>query len=116
MRNAQQIPTLRDYYRGLELPEESWHLGPEHPSLEEMAIRLVSETKQPRMLEIGVQSGGFAVPLILTMAQKGSFSYLGVDNRENTNAVPLRLIADFLRLHGVTEGVRFVEDDSTSVL
>lgn len=116
MPKPEQVPDLRQYYRDLDLPEECWHVGPEHPSLEELGIRLVTATKRRRMLEIGVQSGGFAVPVILSVAQAGPFSYLGVDNREYTNAVSLRLVADYLRLHGITDGVRFIEGDSTAVL
>jgi hypothetical protein len=116
MPEARPIPDLQHYYRGLNLPEESWHVGPEHPSLEERAIRLIAETGQGRILEIGVQSGGFAVPVILAVARAGPFSYLGVDNREYTNAVPLQLVADYLALHGLTNGIRFVEGDSTAVL
>jgi predicted O-methyltransferase YrrM len=116
MTKPQQIPDLAQYYRDLGLPEESWHVGPEHPSLNELGIRLVAATKKRRILEIGVQSGGFAVPVILSVAQAGSFSYVGVDNREYTNAVPLQLIADYLKLYGITHGVRFIEGDSTTVL
>jgi hypothetical protein len=102
MTEPRHVPNLHHYYRSLDLPEESWHVGPEHPGLEELGIRLVMGTKQRRILEIGVQSGGFAVPVVLAVAHAGSFSYLGVDNREYTNAVPLQLVADYLELRGVT--------------
>jgi predicted O-methyltransferase YrrM len=110
------IADLQQYYRDLGLADDGWHLGPEHPSLEQLGVALVTATKKRRILEIGVQAGGFAVPVILAVAQQTNFSYLGVDNREYTNAVPLKLVADYLRRHGVTEGVRLVEADSTTVL
>jgi predicted O-methyltransferase YrrM len=72
--------------------------------------------KRNRILEIGVQSGGFAVPVILAAHHGREFSYTGVDNREYTNAVPLQLISDYLRLHDVSQGIRLIEGDSTAVI
>jgi len=109
------IPTLQEYYADLGLVEDAWHVGPEHPGLEELGISLLDHGKA-RILEIGVQSGGFAVPVILATAGRPGFSYVGVDNLEYTNAVPLRLVAGYLALHGVTENVEFFEGDSARVL
>jgi spermidine synthase len=77
---------------------------------------LLAKTRRARILEIGVQSGGFAVPVILANAARSDFSYTGVDNLEYTNAVPLRLILEYLQHRGVAENVRFIEGDSSVVL
>jgi predicted O-methyltransferase YrrM len=108
--------TLEDYYARLGLPPDAWHVGPEHPSLEELGVRLLGVTRQARILEIGVQSGGFAVPVILEMANRAGFSYTGVDSLDYTNAVPLKLVAGYLASRGVTEHLRFIEGDSTAAL
>ena len=42
--------------------------------LEERAINLLSEMPRARVLEIGYQSGGFAVPVILAMRDRSDFS------------------------------------------
>jgi hypothetical protein len=116
VRHDGTIPTLQDYFRDLKLAEDAWHVGPEHPSLEDLGLALLASSPRARILEIGVQSGGFAVPVILASARRPEFSYLGVDNRQYTNAVPLTLITDYLALHGITQHVRFNEDDSSRVL
>ena len=108
--------TLAQYYRHLGLAEQSWHIGPEHPGLELFILRVLGNLAQSRTLEIGVQAGGLAVPLILGAADRPGFSYTGVDSLEYDNAVPLRLIADYLKQAGVTAPVRFIESDSTTVL
>lgn len=108
--------TLQEYYASLGLPEAAWHVGPEHPSLEELALRLLATTRQARILEIGVQSGGFAVPVVLATAHRRGFAYTGIDSLDYTNAVPLRLIADYLAARGVTQHLRFMESDSTAAL
>jgi len=108
--------TLQDYYQNLGLPEEAWHIGPEHPGLEQFALRILATLAQARTLELGVQSGGLAVPLISGAAGRPDFSYTGVDSLEYPNAVPLRLIADYLTQAGITAPARFIESDSTRVL
>lgn len=108
--------SLQQYYARLGLPEEAWHIGPEHPSIENLAIRLLATTRQARILEVGVQSGGFAVPVILSSAHRAGFSYTGVDSLDYTNAVPLRLIAEYLATRGITQNLRFIESDSTAAL
>jgi len=110
------LADLREYYAGLGLDENAWHVGPEHPALEDLGIRLLERTREKRVLEIGVQSGGFAAPVILAMAHHRSFAYTGIDNLEYTNAVPLSRIADFVRERGVTATLRLVEGESTPVL
>jgi predicted O-methyltransferase YrrM len=107
---------LGEYYRELGLPEHAWHLGPEHPDLERLALRLLDGSVSARILEIGVQSGGFAVPVIAESAGRPGFSYTGIDALQYTNAVPLRLIAGYLDRRGIRGPIRFVEADSTDVL
>jgi predicted O-methyltransferase YrrM len=108
--------TLQQYYASLGRPEEAWHVGPEHPSIEDLAIRLLATTRQARILEVGVQSGGFAVPVILASAHRSGFAYTGIDSLDYTNAVPLRLIADYLATRGITQTLQFIESDSTTGL
>jgi hypothetical protein len=69
-----------------------------------------------RILEVGVQAGGFAVPVILETSKRPGFAYTGVDNLGYTNAVPLRLVEEYLRQSGVTAPLRFIEGDSTTAL
>lgn len=108
--------TLRDYYTSLGLDEEAWHIGPEHPALEELGLALLASTRRRRILEIGVQAGGFAVPVILATAERPGFAYTGVDNLEYTNAVSLRHIVDYLAQLGVHENIQLVEGDADMVL
>ncbi len=107
---------LEEYFQHLGLPEDTWHIGPEHPGLERLALTLLARKSQTRVLELGVQAGGFAVPVILHASSWPAFSYTGVDNLEYTNAVPLRLIESYLRDNGVTAPLKFVEGDSTPVV
>ena len=108
--------TLEEYYTRLGLPREAWHIGPEHPALEQLALRLLTSMRSARILEIGVQAGGFAVPVITAAADRPRFSYVGVDNLAYSNAVPLAHVAGYLEAQGVSGGVRFVEGDSTAML
>jgi hypothetical protein len=110
------IPTLAEHYRRLGLTESAWHIGPEHPGIEELGLRVLASTGGARILELGVQSGGFAVPVILAVASEPGFSYVGVDNLAYANAVPLRLVGEYLQMRGVTAPVRLIEGDSTVVL
>jgi predicted O-methyltransferase YrrM len=109
-------PALSEYYRSRGLSEDAWHVGAEHPSLENLALDILASTRRTRILEIGVQAGGFAVPVILSSSSRAGFSYLGVDNLAYSNAVALQLISEYLRLHGLVENIRFVEGDSTPVV
>ena len=108
--------TLEEYYVSLGLPRSAWHVGPEHPALEELALRLLGSMRTARILEIGVQAGGFAVPVIAGAARRAGFSYLGVDNLAYTNAVPLAIVRGYLEGEGLARGVRFVEGDASAVL
>ncbi len=108
--------TLEEYYTRLGLPRDAWHVGPEHPALEQLALRLLASMRSARILEIGVQAGGFAVPVIMAAADRPGFSYVGVDNLAYSNAVPLAHVGGYLELRGISRNVRFVEGDSTPVL
>lgn len=105
---------IATYYSRLGLPPEAWHIGPEHPALETLGIGIAE--RLVRILELGVQSGGFAIPVVMAVHTRDGFSYTGVDNLAYDNAVRLRLIEAFLREAGVTEPLRFIESDSTAVL
>ncbi len=108
--------SLAEFYRAEGLSDDVWHVGAEHPSLENAALEILEEMTSCRILEVGVQSGGFAVPVVLAVAARRAFAYSGIDNLQFTNAVPLRLIESFLRHSGVTGPLRFVEGDSTTEL
>src|SRR5262249_28867011 len=69
-----------------------------------------------RMLEVGVQAGGFAVPGIVALHTRPTFTYTGVDKLLYTNAVPLRYVESYLRRVRVTPPLPFVEGDSTTVV
>ena len=71
---------LSAYYTALGYPASRWHIGAEHPLLEEYAIRLLATLPRARVLEVGYQAGGFAVPLILAMHARPGFTYVGVDS------------------------------------
>jgi hypothetical protein len=81
------MKTLAEYYTGLGYHPERWHIGPEHPHLEDYAIRLISQLPRGRVLEIGYQSGGFAVPLIMALQNHPGFSYVGIDNGQYATVV-----------------------------
>jgi predicted O-methyltransferase YrrM len=108
--------SLFEYYHSLGLSPSQWHVGPEHPYLEEYVIRLLHTLPAVRVLEIGYQSGGFAVPVILAMRGRSDFDYLGVDSLSYANAVHGGIIADYLKTKGVTSGFQFVESDASKFL
>lgn len=99
--------SLSEYYSSLGYAPEQWHVGPEHPRLEEFAINLLRERRGTRVLEIGYQAGGFAVPLILAMRDRPELDYLGVDSGAYENAVRGDVIASYLQESGVSTGYRF---------
>lgn len=108
--------SLAEYYQSLGFPTSKWHVGAEHPYLEQYAIRLLQTLSGGRVLEIGYQAGGFAVPVILAMQGRPDFSYLGVDSLSYGNAVRGEVIAAYLKSHGITSGVQFVETDAHEFL
>lgn len=108
------VRQLEDFYAAAGLAPECWHIGPEHPSLEQVAIEELQQRRGRRLLEIGVQAGGFAVPVIAACSQWPGFSYTGVDSHAFPNAVPFTLIEAFLATHGLT--ATFVDCDSGAFL
>ncbi|MDO8793176.1 MAG: class I SAM-dependent methyltransferase [Vicinamibacterales bacterium] len=107
---------LAQYYTDAGLPPAVWHLGPEHPALEQCVIDRLTRMTGKRVLEIGVQAGGCGVPVIDALHREPGFSYTGVDNHSYSNAVPFSVIDAFLRARGVATGVAFVESDGAAFL
>jgi CheY-like chemotaxis protein len=69
-----------------------------------------------RVLEIGYQSGGFAVPMIAAMSKLPGFEYIGVDDCSYSNAVNPKVIAEYLRSEGITEVYQFLQADADQFL
>lgn len=107
---------LADFYRGKQWPEDAWHVGPEHPALEEFVIGRLRRRSGLRVLEVGVQAGGFAVPVIAACAAMPGFRYTGLDNHGYPNAVPFSLLTEFLAGESLQAPVAFVESDGTGFL
>ena len=110
------MTTLSEYYQGLGYPGSRWHIGREHPHLEEYAIRLLHGMPRAKVLEVGYQAGGFAVPVILAMRGRPDFTYLGIDSMAYENAVGGKVIAQYLRDHDVIGCYEFVERDAGEFL
>lgn len=92
---------LTRYYleRGLDRPQ-FWH-GPEHPALEQVALRLLDARASRRVLEVGYQAGGFAAPIVASLHRAPGFHYTGLDSLAYPNAVSSDLLAGFFRRQGV---------------
>lgn len=110
------MKTLAEYYTNLGYPPELWHLGDEHPAIENYAIQLAHRLPLARVLEIGVQSGGFAVPLILAMQDHPKFSYVGIDNGAYATAVDGSVISGYLAELNLNQGYEFLTVDSDTYL
>jgi predicted O-methyltransferase YrrM len=108
--------TLPEYYESLGYPRGRWHIGNEHPHLEEHAIRLLREMPRARVLEVGYQAGGFAVPVILAMQHRPDFAYVGMDSLAYETAVEAQVIAQYLRQQGVRDCYKFVAGDAGAFL
>ena len=104
--------TLAEYYAAVGYPPARWLIGPEHPSLEDAAIHLLGSMPAARVLEIGYQAGGFAVPVILALRERQDFRYLGVDSGVYENAVPGEVIGAYLAECGVRSDYRFCTADA----
>ena len=74
------IVELRDWYLRNGVNEGEFCIGPEHPAMENLAIQLLEKKPQKRVLEIGYQSGGFAIPVISKFGRIPGFHYTGIDN------------------------------------
>jgi methyltransferase family protein len=110
------VTTLQEYYVTLGLPPSRWHIGAEHPSLEQHAIARLGRMPGARVLEIGYQSGGFAVPVILAMHARRDFSYLGVDALVYGNAVEGDVIGRYLDAQGARRCWEFRAGDAADVV
>lgn len=108
---------LSDYFASDGLPDKKWHIGPEHPLLENYAIDLLEKGgASKRVLEIGYQSGGFAVPIILYFHKDDRFRYTGIDNHSYENAVSAATIEQYLSLRGAIKRYAFHEGDASVCL
>ena len=108
--------TLAEYYANLGYPKARWHIGGEHPSLEQYAVRLLESLPSARVLEVGYQSGGFAVPVILAMRERPDFAYVGIDSLGYSTAIDGTVIARYLEEQGVTAGYEFLVGDARECL
>ncbi|MFQ5856386.1 MAG: class I SAM-dependent methyltransferase, partial [Anaerolineae bacterium] len=110
------MSTLEEYYESLGYPRSHWHIGWEHPHLEEYAIRLLQGMPRARVLELGYQAGGFAVPVILAMRERPDFVYLGIDSMAYDTAVDGKVIVQYLENQGVTGCYEFAVGDAGKFL
>jgi len=94
---------LADYYLSQGLAPERFWIGPEHPALEELALSILRERESKRVLEIGYQAGGFAVPIIYALHNLPEFHYTGIDNLGYHNSVSNELISSFLAIQRIPE-------------
>ncbi len=108
--------SLAEYYAALGYTSDQWHIGLEHPYLENYALRLIERFPRARVLEIGYQAGGFAVPVILRMKNRPDFVYVGIDNGAYANSVDSSVIADYLRSYQVACQYTFYNGDAGKIL
>lgn len=73
---------LNGWYLRNGVHEGEFCVGPEHPAMENLAISFLEGRSTKRVLEIGYQSGGFAIPIITQLAKFPGFHYTGIDNLE----------------------------------
>ncbi|MBM3779079.1 MAG: hypothetical protein FJW23_12745 [Acidimicrobiia bacterium] len=108
--------SLSAFYEQRGVPADAWHIGPEHPALENVAIDLLGRLPGRQVLEVGVQAGGFAAPVIAAARDWPGFEYTGVDNHAYANAPPFALLQAFLQERGIVAPVRFVHSDAGAFL
>jgi len=89
------------FYLGHGLTADQFWFGHEHPMLEETALRLLAGRARARVLEIGYQAGGFAVPVITALHRTPGFDYTGLDSLAYPNAISSELLTEYLTLQGV---------------
>jgi len=99
------LSNLRKFYVDQGLHDKDFHIGPEHPGLEEKALLLVKDIPAPRILEIGYQSGGFSIPMIVTLFKNQGVTYEGIDNLEFNESINSRWQPRFLEEFLEKEGV-----------
>src|SRR5437867_8566063 len=105
---------LARHYRNERLADDAWHIGPEHPALERVALEVLKSLVGRHVVEIGFQAGGFAVPIIFALHRDPRFRYVGVDNLAYTNSVRPAAIEGFLRSRVTTGCYEFIQSDSTA--
>ena len=88
---------LARHYQKEGVPDDAWHIGPEHPALERAALEVLETLVGRHVVEIGFQAGGFAVPIIFALHRDPRFRYVGVDNLAYTNSVRPATIEEFLQ-------------------
>jgi predicted O-methyltransferase YrrM len=115
-----QSDSIRDalarHYRNEGVPDDGWHIGPEHPALERAALEVLETLVGRHVVEIGFQAGGFSVPIIFALHRDPRFRYVGVDNLAYTNSVRPATIEAFLRPRVTPGCYEFVQSDSTRLL
>ena len=85
--------TPAEYFHRLQIP---YHIGKEHPALEQLALTLLRQSPRKHVLELGYQAGGFAFPLIAALKTTSTFVYCGVDSLAYPNAVPREAMHAYL--------------------
>ena len=108
--------TLSEYYTSLGYTPDRWHIGQEHPHLENYALYLLRQLPRSRVLEIGFQAGGFAVPVIMKMQDRPDFLYVGIDNGAYPNAVHPSTIVGYLKQQKVKGEFYFHYGDVKDIL
>ena len=112
----QHPQTLQKYYQCKGFSPKQYHIGAEHPALENFFLQFTKEMTRLHIMEIGFQSGGFAVPVILANEKHLDFTYLGIDSGEYESAVDGGVISTYLEGHNVKCNCEFVKADSGSYL
>jgi hypothetical protein len=110
------VITLSEYYISLGYTPDMWHIGQEHPHLENYALHLLRQLPSSRVLEIGFQAGGFAVPVIMKMQDRPDFLYVGIDNGAYPNAVHPSTIVGYLKQQKVKGEFYFHYGDVKDIL
>lgn len=108
--------TLPEYYANLGYTPDQWHIGREHPYLENYAPGLLEDLPCAQVLEIGYQAGGFAVPVIMKMQDRPDFLYVGIDNCAYPNAVDPLTIVGYLKQQKVKGDFNFHRADVKDIL
>lgn len=97
--------SLLDHFRQAGLAASDIHIGPEHPAIEQQAIGLLAGRPRKRVLEIGYQSGAFAVPVILAHGHDAAFDYTGIDSMAFNASIGSKWTPDIVRDYLVSRGI-----------
>lgn len=113
--------SLKEYYLESGLCADDFHIGPEHPGIEERAIDLLAKSSGKRVLEIGYQSGAFAAPVIEAYGRDDSFDYTGVDNFAFNNSIRSNWRPQFIEGYLASKNLnktayRFLQGDANAFL